>query len=225
MYKSKLLFIILLLGYSTISSATVGGGQSIEFLGYDIKAKKLYLLRHYEDGRGRLPQLYYYAFNKSTSNDKLIEVQSLYINPKTHKIDYDQDQIQFEKKLNIIKQRLSPLTELKDNSNKSDITKIIIQKKTIKQSPVWYDSSKKIPEYHFKYTAQNYRYKSKTQVAKTYDEKLNISQKYIIPHQNKMIIAVKYFGIPVETGYSKEDPVLLLPIQKQSTKSRTSTKH
>lgn len=49
-----------------------------------------------------LPQLYYYQLNSKTP-DKLIEVQSLYINPKTHQIDYDQDAIQFEKDLNKIK--------------------------------------------------------------------------------------------------------------------------
>ena len=40
-----------------ISFATVGGQQRIEVLGYDQKDQKVYLLRHYEDGRGRLPQL------------------------------------------------------------------------------------------------------------------------------------------------------------------------
>ena len=33
--------------------ATVGGGQTLEFLGYDAKDQKLYLLRDFGDGRGR----------------------------------------------------------------------------------------------------------------------------------------------------------------------------
>ncbi len=48
-------------------------------------------MRHYLDGRGCLPQLYYYQLNNKTPS-KLIEVKSLYINPKTQKIDYDQRQ-------------------------------------------------------------------------------------------------------------------------------------
>ncbi|MDN8506808.1 hypothetical protein QZL09_15020, partial [Acinetobacter baumannii] len=85
----KFLTFSTILTLSAHTYATVGGGQKIEVLGYQQKEKKLYVLRHYEDGRGRLPQLYYYLLN-SKSPDKLIEVKSLYINPKTHKIDYDQ---------------------------------------------------------------------------------------------------------------------------------------
>lgn len=76
-------------------------------MGYQQKEKKLYVLRHYEDGRGRLPQLYYYLLN-SKSPDKLIEVKSLY-QSKTHKIDYDQDSTAFNKALNKIKRNLTPL--------------------------------------------------------------------------------------------------------------------
>ncbi|VCW45775.1 hypothetical protein BANRA_03739 [Acinetobacter baumannii] len=77
----KFLTFSTILTLSAHTYATVGGGQKIEVLGYQQKEKKLYVLRHYEDGRGRLPQLYYYLLN-SKSPDKLIEVKSLYINPK-----------------------------------------------------------------------------------------------------------------------------------------------
>lgn len=53
----KFLTFSTILTLSAHSYATVGGGQKIEVLGYQQKEKKLYVLRHYEDGRGRLPQL------------------------------------------------------------------------------------------------------------------------------------------------------------------------
>lgn len=74
-----------------ISFATVGGQQRIEVLGYDQKDQKVYLLRHYEDGRGRLPQLYYYNF-KSKQPNQLVQVNSLYINPKTKKLTMTSNQ-------------------------------------------------------------------------------------------------------------------------------------
>ena len=77
--KTSLLSLILL---SCTSFATVGGPQNIEILGLDQADQKIYVMRHYLDGRGRLPQLYYYQLNSKTPS-KLIEVKSLYINPKT----------------------------------------------------------------------------------------------------------------------------------------------
>ncbi|HCA4913809.1 TPA: hypothetical protein MW124_003736, partial [Acinetobacter baumannii] len=51
----KFLTFSTILTLSAHTYATVGGGQKIEVLGYQQKEKKLYVLRHYEDGRGRLP--------------------------------------------------------------------------------------------------------------------------------------------------------------------------
>ncbi len=185
--------------------ATVGGGQHIEILGYEVKEQKLYLLRHYEDGRGRLPQLYYYQFNSKTP-EKPIEVRSLYINPKTQKVDYDQDGVQFEKDLTKIRKRLTPL--IVGNAKTAKI-QILNQSKT--QIPSWYDPSEKITEYKTTYKVTSPSYQSKNQIAVNYDNKLKITQNFIIPKQNKMLIVIQYLGIPFETGYNIEDPVLLLP--------------
>ncbi|MFW2097222.1 MULTISPECIES: hypothetical protein [unclassified Acinetobacter] len=187
--------------------ATVGGGQTIEVLGYEVKQQKLYLLRHYEDGRGRLPQLYYYQLN-SKIPDHLIEVRSLYINPKTHKIDYDQDGIQFEKDLNKIKKRLIPL--LAGNANKAKIQMVKNQTHYI---PAWHDPSQKVPQYKTIYKVTTASLKSKNEQAVQYAKTIKITQNYVVPHQNKMLVIVKYFGIPEETGYDIEDAVLLLPIK------------
>ena len=51
--------------FSSHSFATVGGPQNIEVLGLDQTDQKIYVMRHYLDGRGRLPQLYYYQLNRA----------------------------------------------------------------------------------------------------------------------------------------------------------------
>lgn len=76
--KIRIAALLLALGIPVSAFATVGGPQNIEVLGYEVKDQKLYLLRHYLDGRGRLPQLYYYNFKSKTPN-QLIQVNSLYI--------------------------------------------------------------------------------------------------------------------------------------------------
>ena len=73
--KIRIAALLLALGIPVSAFATVGGPQNIEVLGYEVKDQKLYLLRHYLDGRGRLPQLYYYNFKSKTPN-QLIQVNS-----------------------------------------------------------------------------------------------------------------------------------------------------
>lgn len=184
--------------------ATVGGGQNIEVLGYEAKEKKLYVLRHFEDGRGRLPQLYYYQLNSKTP-DKLIEVKSLYINPKSKAIDYDQDGIQFDKDLKKITQRLTPLIKVDSN-----VVQIKVFKNKVHQVPAWHTLSEKIPQYTITYQIHMPLYESKIQEAISYNKQIKITQNYKIPNQNKTVVVVKYRGIPIETGYDIEDPVLLL---------------
>ncbi len=197
-----------LLSVPLYSYATVGGKQSIEVLGYEAKEKKLYVLRHYEDERGRLPQLYYYQLNSKTP-EKLIEVQSLYINPKTNKVDYDQNDIQFEKDLKKITKRLIPL--LSENIKTAKINTLATAQRKV---PSWYDPEEKIDEYKTTYQVLSANMQSQKHIATHYDHKLTIYQSFIIPKQNKALVIVQYYGIPFETGYDIEDPVLLLPKSK-----------
>ncbi len=159
--------------FSSHSFATVGGPQNIEVLGLDQADQKIYVMRHYLDGRGRLPQLYYYQLNSKTPS-KLIEVKSLYINPKTQKIDYDQDSQKFDHDIAKIKNRLKALT------------------------PFSY-------QYQVKYN----NLKSPVHKAVDYKNGLRISQSYKVPNQQKALVTVQYLGIPFETGYNIEDPILL----------------
>ncbi|MGE8559516.1 MAG: aminotransferase [Acinetobacter sp.] len=203
MLKSKT-FIFSLILLPCTSFATVGGPQNIEVLGYESKDQKVYLLRHYLDGRGRLPQLYYYQFKNNKQPEKLIQVNSLYINPKTKKIDYDQDSRLFDKEVSKIKKRLQPLVSVPKQS-----IKIQVLKKITSKEKSWYDSKQYIPKYTYKYQLNSNSLKSQIHQAIDYRHGLNISQAYKIPQQQKILAVVKYLGIPFETGYTIEDPVLL----------------
>ncbi|OTG83291.1 aminotransferase [Acinetobacter sp. ANC 5054] len=183
--------------------ATVGGPQNIEVLGYDSKDQKIYLMRHFEDGRGRLPQLYYYQLN-SKKPTQLITVRSLYINPVTKRIDYDQDSTQFDKSIANIKKRLIKLTPI-SNSN-AQIQLITTMNGTAKS---WYDPSETIDKWNYQYQVKSFQYKSSVQSAETYKEGINISKTYKIAQLPYRLVTVKYLGIPFETGYTVEDPVLL----------------
>ncbi|WP_353141231.1 aminotransferase [Acinetobacter pragensis] len=183
--------------------ATVGGPQHIEVLGLDQKDQKIYLMRHFEDGRGRLPQLYYYQLNAKQPK-QLISVKSLYINPKTKRIDYDQDSTQFNKEIAKIKTRLIKLTPI-HNSN-ADIQLITTINGT---ANAWYDPHESIDKWTYQYQVKSLKFKSNVQTAVSYKEGLKISKIYKVPKQPYILVAVQYLGIPFETGYNIEDPVLL----------------
>lgn len=183
--------------------ATVGGPQTIEVLGYDSKDQKIYVMRHFEDGRGRLPQLYYYQLN-SKKPTQLITVKSLYINPVTKRIDYDQDSTQFDKEISKIKKRLVKLTPM--NNSNAQIQLITTMNGTAKS---WYDPNENIDKWSYQYRVKSSQYKSAVQTAETYKEGLKISKTYKVAQQPYRLVTVKYLGIPFETGYNIEDPVLL----------------
>ena len=96
--KIRIAALLLALGIPVSAFATVGGPQNIEVLGYEVKDQKLYLLRHYLDDRGRLPQLYYYNFKSKTPN-QLIQVNSLYINPKPSRLTTIRTAVSLTRKL------------------------------------------------------------------------------------------------------------------------------
>lgn len=198
----RILFALGLLPCTTF--ATVGGSQTIEVLGYEPAEQKVYLLRHYEDGRGRLPQLYYYQFKHNKSAEKIILVHSLYINPKTQKIDYDQDSRAFDKEILKIRKRLQSLNYLpKQNMN------IHVLKKKQSKEKSWYDPNQFVSKSTYTYQLKYKKFISLVHQATDYGQGLKISQAYKIPNQPNSLAIVKYLGIPFETGYHIEDPVLL----------------
>ncbi|HJE53512.1 MULTISPECIES: aminotransferase [Acinetobacter] len=199
----KTALFLLPLGLPSLAFATVGGPQNIEILGYEVKEQKLYVMRHYLDGRGRLPQLYYYNF-KSAKPNQLIQVNSLYINPKTKRIDYDQDSRKFDQDIAKIKKRLVPLSPIQSSK-----PQLKILKTTTGTAAAWYDPQEKVPKWTYQYQVKSGSQKSPTHQAVSYQQGLKISQAYKVPKQNKTLVTVKYLGIPFETGYSIEDPVLL----------------
>lgn len=201
----KFLTISLLVGCSFQAIATTGGDEKIEFLGYEPNDKKVYVLRHFEDGRGRLPQLYYFDF-KGKNPSKLVEVESLYINAKTGKIDYDDHDGPFYQKLNKITRHLLPLNPIKP-ANVS--LKILSKKQQNIRDEYMYTETGIVKRYQYRYQLSSGGYKSSTHSATTFSPSLSVSQAFIVPQQNNVVVAVKYKNAYYESGYYGEDPILL----------------
>ena len=183
-----------------LSHATVGGPQSIEVLGYDASEQKVYLLRHFYDGRGRLPQLYYYLLTSRTPQQQ-IGVRSLYINPQTQQIDVDQDPQKFNQALEKIKNRLQMLQPIPHQTLQ---LKILQRKQKLINV-----SNTTIRQYQYRYQLKRSGLYSPVVTAYSYTPKIEMSQSYLIPNHNKIIAVVKYQGIAMEGGYWIEDALIL----------------
>ena len=188
--------------FTSYSYATVGGGQTLEILGYDTKEQKVYLLRDFEDARGRTPQLYYYNL-KSKNPDQLIEVKSIYINPKTGKVDYDSRWDEVNQSINSIKKRLQPLSSLQSAPFQINSTV------NIKSVKVWDDPHEQTRQYQYNYSVTHASLKSKPHQAISYSAGLTLSQAYKIPNHDKVIVTIRYLAFPEETSYTTEDAVML----------------
>lgn len=215
--------LLLSLTVSNLACATVGGNQYLEFLGYEPTEQKVYLLRHYEDGRGRLPQLYYYNL-KSAKSNQLVRVNSLYQQPKTGKIDYmPADDHRFQQQVAMIKKRLVPLRKIAPST-----VQVTYLSKQQRRVPAWYDKyndsksysqKDKVTQYRYRYQLKNttrlsnplsnQQFVSLPQTSISYAEGLTVNQAFLLPTQQKIIASVKYLGDNFETGYSFEDSVIL----------------
>lgn len=209
LFSKRLMFTVTLLCSSLSAYATVGGPQHIEVLGLDQKDQKIYLLRHFEDGRGRLPQLYYYQLS-SKQPMQLIIVRSLYINPSTKRIDYDQEPTRFNKDIAQIKQRLVKLQPIHTSNASIQLITTLNG-----NAPSWYDPKESIDKWSYQYRIKSSRYTSQIQSAVSYKEGLKISAVYQVPQLPYRLVNIKYLGIPFENGYTLEDPVLLKKTPKK----------
>lgn len=197
---------ILLLSLSALPSvtfATVGGPQTIEVLGYDAADQKVYILRHFHDGRGRLPQLSYYLLASPQAQQR-IDVTSLYIHPQTQKIDVDQEPTRFNQALAQIQKRLQPLPKIPTRSLQLNVIQRLQRSVA---SPM--DPSSNLRQYQYCYQLQTATLRSAIDYAISYQLDLAISQSYKIPQHNKVLAVVKYQGIAIEGGYSVEDALIL----------------
>ena len=186
--------------------ATVGGPEHIEVLGFDHAEQKIYLLRHYHDQYGRLPQLYYYQLTGETPT-KLIEVKSIYQKLKR------QNQQQYEnavaKAVDQIKQRLSPLDELDTRQ-----ATIFVIDQHVEHGNLWQHTDPndafEVVRYTQDYQIRNTQFLSDLQTSTSYqNNQMKTVQLYSLTNNRYQLAVIEYLGIPFESGYNKQDAVLL----------------
>lgn len=195
----KTSLLLALFGYSVSTFATVGGDTKLQVLGYEPTEKKIYVLHDFYDGLGGY-QLYYFNL-KSKNPRKLIEAKSYY--PKGMGGRGHPDDEVFVAKMDTLTKRLLPLKTIS-----TDNVSIKILSKQTKRA-YNHITERSIPAYHYQYRVKYGKYQSQTMKVVAYYPKLEISQAFVVPNQNQVVVVVDYNNDYFEGGYFKEDPVLI----------------
>ena len=182
------------------ASATVGGDITLEVLGYEPIDQKVYVLHNHEDGWGG-SKLYYFDL-KGKNPNKAHEAKSYY-NKDSMGIEYDDEDKTAVKKLDNLKKHLTPLTPISTDG----ISVKILSTKT-RQVESW-GADGTDTAYHHQYRVTSGKYRSTTQKVVAFEPTLSISQAYKVPKHDKIVVGVKYLETRMESGYTKEDPVIL----------------
>ena len=191
--------------FSFLTNATVGGPQAIQILGYDIADQKIYYTLEYQDETGRLPVLFYYSL-QSKSSHKPVQVHSIY---KSY--NQNRSEKEYEKVLsNIlsIQKRLKPLSSINHSS-----TQIIIKNIEEKLGYFWtYHDDHLVNKITSTYTVKNKTHTSNRVTSTSFQRPdLKITQLFNVNDRSKQyqLAIVEYLGVPEETGYTKQDAILL----------------
>ncbi len=90
-----------------LASATTGGDEPLQVLGFAPGEGKVYLLRVIDDGGEDLPQLYYVKVDGPHAG-RVVTVRSWYRELSDPDVDYDAAVARFERKLARLRRRLRP---------------------------------------------------------------------------------------------------------------------
>lgn len=180
--------------------ATIGGDITLEFLGYEPVDQKVYMLHNHEDGWGG-SKLYYFDL-KGKNPNTAYEAKSYYNKDSIGIEDTGADDPAV-KKLENLKKRLTPLTPISTDG----ISLTILSTKT-RQVESW-GANGTDTVYHHQYRVTRGKYRSTTQKVVAFEPDLSVSQAYKVPQHDKIVVGVKYLETRMESGYTKEDPVIL----------------
>lgn len=208
MHYFKFITTIFIFMLSLNVHATVGGSEEIEILGYDEKDQKVYLLRDFADETCRVSLLYYFALKHSVDQSKLIPVKSLYQNVNEVGCLNEADERRLENQIQQIKTRLKSLHRIPSKN-----TQIKILNTQQENGHFWqYVDDYAVDRFTQSFKIENSTHYSQTQQAISYNNsKLALTQLFTIPKQKMQIAIIQYLGVPTETGYLKNDAILLMP--------------
>ena len=194
--------------FTNKSFATVAGPEILEVMGFDAQEKKVFVARHYQDESGRLPSLYYFQLDGKNS-EKLIPVKSIYENLPDD--DIIKTENLFNQSLKKIQSRLQPLQTIPQRSLKLNMIN-----QTYKEGDFWIyshpDDQFNLKKYTSTFFIQSPSAKSNVVTTTNYiDPKISILNFYQIPNTKYQLTIIRYLGIPRESGYTRDEAILLLP--------------
>lgn len=183
---------------------TCAGSHSLDPLGYEPEEHRLYLLEHFEDESGDLPQLHF-MHARGHHIGRLVPVRHWYCG------DAEEVEAAFEGRLAELRSRLLPLRPIP--AEELVLTTRVVKRRALRLHP----DSAPIRKYDLRLSVRPLHSEAisslggRTVVTAYLRPRARISEAFRVPGERLAVAIVSYVGIPFELGYEK-DAALLVPL-------------
>lgn len=178
-----------------LASATTGGDEPLEVLGFAPGEDKVYLLREIDDGGEDLPQLYYVMVDGPNAG-RVVTVRSWYREFADPDVDYDAAVVRFERKLARLRTRLRDVATIAPVCT----AEVAVSRRTPVADP-W------DPAWDTEYELQvsvSHPSAPSTVVRRTvvaFEPSVRVVAEIRIPDKAIAVVLVRWFSDPYEHGY------------------------
>ncbi len=178
------------------------GPHTLDVLGFDAEHHRLYVLEHFDDESGDLPQLHF-MHTRGHHVGRLVPVRDWYIGDAT------EVEANFEPRLTELLSRLRPLPSL--SLDTLDLRTRVVRRRALRL----YADQPPIRKFDLKLTVRPRDEESissfgaRTVVTAYLRPRAHLVEAYRIPGEHLAVAIVSYVGIPFEIGYEKHAALLV----------------
>jgi len=185
-----------------VSNAGYVGAHTLDAIGYDAEAHRLYFLEHFDDESGDLPQLHF-THTRGHHMGRLVPVRDWY------KGEPAEVELTFEARLAALMSRLQPLRPL-------PVEDFMLTTRVVKRRALrLYPDSPPIRKFELRLTVRPLCAEvvsslgGRADVAAYLRPRARLAEVFRIPGERLAVAIVSYVGIPFEVGYEKQAALLV----------------
>ncbi len=188
-----------------------GGPHELEVLGYERASNKLYVLEHYRDASGDLPQLYY-MYLRGPQMGRMVAVRGWYEGAGTPAAEAHFGLSEFWARVERLREHLTPVTERTDHPWR--LSTRVAKRRALRLFDGEQPIRKFVLQLRVRSTADEDRQKirsigARVAVTAYLRPRAELETVYEIPGERFDVAIVSYVGVPYEVGYDKQLAILL----------------
>lgn len=184
------------------AGAAKAGPHELDVLGYDPGDHKIYLLEHFNDESGDLPQLHF-VHTRGGHAGRLVPVKSWYQG------DAAEVEARFEERLEALRGRIAPMRPLDDDALR--LRTRVLKRRALRLFP----NAPPIRKYLLSLTVRPTDEDAiasiggRAEVTAYLRPRTRLIDAYRIPGERLAVAIVAYTGVPIDVGHDKNEAILV----------------